>query len=127
MLTDREAFKVGFLKACADKGLDMAETHEVVKEALAAVKEADLQAILTKPYEATIDVAANAGKTIGNAGLWAGMVGPAVLGGLAGAGAASATDIDDTDVKVIKKQEIIDEYRRQIELLRARRKGLYTR
>jgi hypothetical protein len=55
------------------------------------------------------------------------LAGPAVLGGAAGYGMSRLTDIDDTDVDEIKKREIIDEYYRQIELLKSKRRGTYKR
>lgn len=131
MLTDKEAFKVGFLKRCADAGMDAKETLETVKTAKAFVKSAVLDIgvkdIAGPPWRAAWDVASTGAKTLGNWGLMGALAGPAVLGGAAGYGMSRLTDIDDTDVDEIKKREIIDEYYRQIELLKSKRRGTYKR
>ena len=65
------------------------------------------------------------GKGVGSAvdgyGLPLAIAAPPILGGLAGYGAAKATDIDDVDIDEVKERELADEYRRQTEkLLRQR-------
>jgi len=51
-------------------------------------------------------------------GTSAALFGPLALGGLAGYGVSKATDVDEEDVEDIKKQELIDEYKRQADRLR---------
>jgi hypothetical protein len=127
MLTEKELFKVGFLRKCADAGLTAEETAEVVKQALHTVKTADLTKLIEAPYQAGLDIVSNTGKSLGNLGLGAALFGPALLGGAAGYGLSRLTDVDDTDVSAIKQQELIDEYRRQTELLRGSRRGVFKR
>lgn len=127
MLTQREAFKVGFLRKCSEAGFTEEETVAAIKEATELVKKAALQDFLTKPYETGLGILGNVGSTAGQLGIGAAMLGPAALGASAGLGLASMGDVDDTDVQAIKKREIIDEYRRQVELLKGKRKGVYQR
>ena len=126
-MDDRQAFKIGFLRKCADAGLSIEETHEAVKEATTLVKTADIKDLLMKPYQAGIDVLADAGKTGVNFGMGAAALAPIVAGGGIGYGLSRLGDVDDTDVSAVKQQELIDEYHRQIELLNAKRRGVYKR
>lgn len=123
----RQAFKIGFLRKCADAGLSIEETKEAVKQAKELVKAADIRDLIMKPYQAGIDILTDAGKTGVNFGLGAAALAPIVAGGGIGYGLSRLTDVDDTDVKAIKQQELIDEYHRQIELLNAKRRGVYKR
>ena len=128
MLTKKQAFKVGFLRKCANAGMTPQETHEVVKEALVTVKEAAIPDIISKPIGYVADLARDVTKPIagglGTAGLAALLLGPPAIGGSLGWLASKAGDIDDTDVDTVKKREIIDEYRRQTERLRRKRKSI---
>lgn len=127
MLTPEDAFKVGFLRKCSEAGMSNEETLLAVKYATKLIKTAGLQDFITKPYDTALDVVGSTGKTLGGWGLGALAVGPAVAGGLGGLGLAHLEDIDDTDVDAIKRRELIDEYRRQVELLKSKRKGVYKR
>lgn len=130
MLDDREKFKVGFLRKCADAGLTIEETHAAVKKATAFVKQSAVDVlpdVLQEPYRQLMGAGGHVLKGMGDYGLSAALLAPAAAGGLAGYGLSRATDVDDTDVKAIKQQELIDEYRRQIQLLGAKRKGVYKR
>src|SRR5687767_11511103 len=113
MLTPREAFKVGFLRRCADAGMTAEETHYSVKQATAMLKSGIANELLMKPYQTTLDVAGGTAKSLGNLGIWGALIGPAAVGGAAGYGLSRLTDIDDTDVDAIKTRELIDEYHRQ--------------
>jgi hypothetical protein len=120
MLTEREAFKVGFLRKCADDGLTVGETADLAKTTAAQIKAAGIQDLLMKPYNTAMDVAGHGLQRLGTLGI-AGLIGgPALLGGAAGLGLSKLMDSDDTDVKTVKKQELIDEYRRQVRRLKAR-------
>jgi hypothetical protein len=130
MLDDRQAFKVGFLRKCADAGLTIEETHAVVKQATAMVKSSVVNVlpdVLQEPYKQLMGAGGHALRGMGDIGLTAAIAGPAVLGAGAGYLAGQVTDVDDTDVKALKQQELIDEYHRQIELLNAKRRGVYRR
>jgi len=121
MLTSRQAFKVGFLRKCANAGLTIEETRAVVKQALATVKSGGLTDMATKPLEVATDLGGSAMKTLGNLGVAGLMLAPPVAGGALGYLASRLTDIDDTDVAAVKQKEIIDEYRRQAANLRRKR------
>jgi hypothetical protein len=120
MLTERQAFKAGFLYKCADAGLTMDEAAALAKAAAAHIKTAGVQDLLMKPYNAAIDVAGQGLSRLGTLGIAGLVAGPALLGGAAGLGLSKLMDVDDTDVKSVKKQELIDEYRRQVRRLKAR-------
>ena len=122
MLSKRQAFKVGFMRKCANEGMTPEETHQVVREALSTVKEAGITDLLTKPYNTIVDVGGEALKGVGNAGLAGLALGPPIIGGALGLLAAKAGDIDTTDVNAVKKRELIDEYRRQTEILERKKR-----
>lgn len=113
-LTNREAFKVGFLARCV-------EARMTPEQMLSQVKQA--QVLLTK--HAFLDSIANGvagmGKSLASYAIPAALIAPPVLGGLAGYGLAKATDVDDTDVDEIKNREVIDEYKRQAAKLQRQR------
>lgn len=92
MLDARQSFKAGFLAGCAEEGLLPSESGPLVKAA-----------------EGWLDTAAS----LGGAGLLAAFAAPVVGGAGAGYAAAKLTDVDDTGVDDVKRQELIDEYRRQ--------------
>ena len=130
MLDDRQAFKVGFLRKCADAGLTIEETHEVVKQALSLVKESAvniLPDVLQEPYKQLWGAGGHALKSMADYGMTGALLAPGAIGAGAGLLAGHLTDVDDTDVKALKQQELIDEYHRQIELLNAKRRGVYKR
>lgn len=109
-MTSREAFKIGFLKRCAEDGLTLAQTKA------AADKAAELlEAYPGKPVkQALLDSAFSVGLPVA-------LGAPLVLGGGLGYALGRMTDIDDKDVEEAKTQELIDEYTRQTSLLGAAR------
>lgn len=123
MLTPRQAFKVGFLRQCANQGLTSEETHARVKQAVALVKSGDWSDVFTRPVNTAWDVAGSTAKGLGNIGLSAMLLGPPALGAAAGAAYTKMTDADQSDVDEVKKRELIAEYRRQVEKIRKRKKS----
>lgn len=127
----RQAFKLGFLRKCAELGLSPAEslaTVRQIQQQLAqplpgTVKQA-LTELLSRPLETAYDVGGHLLKNVGNVGLATMLAGPPLAGAAAGLGLAKITDIDDQDVEAVKKRELIDEYLRQAALLRRRRRPL---
>lgn len=104
-LSEREAFKVGFLARCAEDGMSR-------DEILGAVKQA------TEKVAGLIgDVGGLAGSAVSHAAPIA-LLAPPALGALAGLGLSRATDIDDGDVKEVKDREVIDAYRTEAAKLR---------
>jgi len=107
----RTAFKQGFIAHCIELGhTDPAAIRDIVK-----------QAFVTEAVNKVTNFATGAGKL----GLGLALAAPPIVGGVAGHLAAKATDVSDYDVEEAKKQEVIDEYRRQAE--RMRRSGLLRR
>ena len=115
MLSELESFKVGFINRCVEDGLS-------TEEALFRVKSASDQLDAVEKQAGFLGGMASGGadlaQYIGTKALLAGLVVPPVLGGLAGYSHAKLTDVDDDDVDDFKKQELIDEFKRQSEKLR---------
>jgi hypothetical protein len=115
MLNNRDAFKIGFLSRCVEEGLTLSETHGRVKEAMD--KLASLLDIPGKVAGGVLDAGKSLASTALGYGIPLALAGPPILGGLAGYGAAKLGDVDDTDVKEVKKRELIDELQQQTERL----------
>lgn len=115
MLSNKDAFKVGFLSRCVEEGLTLQEAHARVKVAL------DKLAFLSgvgKLVGSATDLLKPAVNATFQYGVPAMLAAPPILGGLAGYGLAKATDIDDADVDEVKKRELIEELNRQTQRLR---------
>lgn len=109
-MSPQEAFKIGFLLSCADRGLTPEATHALVKEGLA--KQAlGLGNVVGEMIEAPGRVLSAIGPTAINAGLLAGIGIPIAAGAGTGWAAAKLTD-DDSNVDEAKTDEILAEYQR---------------
>ena len=115
MLSELESFKVGFINRCVEDGLSTEEALFRVKSASDQLDAVEKQA---GTFGDIVGGGADLAQYIGNKALLAGLVVPPVLGGLAGYSHAKLTDVDDDDVDDFKKQELIDEFKRQSEKLR---------
>lgn len=115
MLTDKEAFKVGFLARCVHDGLTPDQMLARVKQASDMLEK---RAFIGGLLSGAAGAVGGAAKSIAGYGIPLALAAPPILGGLAGYGLAKATDIDDTDVDAIKNQELVEEYRRQAERLK---------
>lgn len=107
MLSERDAFKVGFLARCVEEGLTLQQAHSRVKEAR------DKLAGLTDLPGKALELAKPVVGAIAGYGLPALLAAPPIVGGVVGLTAAKMNDIDDTDVAEIKQRELTDEYARQ--------------
>lgn len=109
-MNSREAFASGFLLKCAEAGLD-----PYGEEVYTLLKTAFLDSILPKPITNFFSAASTRfGETVGNLGglaLVTGLVAPPVAGYAAGYAGAKATE-SEVDPEFLKKQELINEYRR---------------
>ena len=127
MLSPREAFKVGFLRRCANEGLTTEETHARIKQANELIKEAGIQDFLTRPYNTLWDVIGGVGKEVGTTAKNLALLGavglPIGAGFGAGYGLSKLTDIDEDDVEEAKKKELIREYKLQAAKVRNRNKS----
>lgn len=111
MLSDKDAFKVGFLARCIADGVPPSGILPLVKQA--QEKFAGLGGLIDKG----IGAAGTAAGAVAGWGVPLALLAPPALGAAAGYGLARATDIDDTDVDDVKDTELLDEYRRQTEQL----------
>jgi len=100
-LTAREAFKVGFVARCVEHGMTAQQMAGAVKAAM------DKLAL----FGAVGDAATALTQLVGSVGVPLALAAPPILGGIAGAGLAKATDVTDKDVADIKDREVIDTYR----------------
>lgn len=125
MLDKREAFKVAFLRHCANAGLTLGETHQAVKSALAATeKPTEKQAEGPWPWlqknipglgmasGLTSDLVTKGAPKLLGLGLMGAIGLPIAAGGMAGYGLAKAKGINDPDPDEIKAREKRDFYRR---------------
>jgi hypothetical protein len=115
VLNEREAFKVGFLARCAEHGMTRSEIRQAVKTAL------DKLASGSGILGGLASAAGHIGSSVANIGIPLALVAPPVLGGIGGAMAANATDINDTDVKDIQDKEVLDTYRQETAKLKRQR------
>lgn len=104
-LSDREAFKVGFLARCVEDGLDRDQMLQTVKQAADKLAGflGDIGGMASGAFHTAAPLA---------------LLAPPALGALAGAGLAKATDIDDADVDDVKDREVIDAYQTEAAKLR---------
>lgn len=117
----REAFKVGFLSRCVEEGLGPEQICQRIKS---ASEKLALFSDITGALKNVMDAGTGAAKT----GLPFLLAAPPIAGAAVGYAGAKATDLDDVDVTEIKKREVVEEYRRQIERLnRARQIREYRR
>ena len=124
MLNKRQAFKTAFLLCCAEAGLTMEETHELVKTAKVSLREKRAgwaEIVKAVPGLTTLSNAASGiiGNTTGAVAKslvplgMAGAIGiPLAVGGAVGYGAAKLRDINDRDPDEIKMEETRDALRR---------------
>jgi len=128
MLTKREAFKAAFLLRCAELGLTMNETHQLVKTARARLREKraagegwwasalgnlpGLQTFASGTSSAVSGLTSALARTAVGLGA-AGLLGlPLLVGGVGGMAAAKAHDLNDRDPEEIKLEEKKDALRR---------------
>jgi len=130
MLSERDAFKVGFLSRCVEEGIAPEDIGAYVEKAAAALdgvaapmelarKQAGLLSDVMKVPGALVDtvsrVAAPIISTIGNWGIPAAIVGPPAAGAAVGHLMSRMGDVSDEDVEAIRVKELINEYRLQSE------------
>jgi len=101
-MSPQEGFKIGFLLACADRGLDAEEAHGLVKRAFAG-----LDSVLDLPGRALSAL----GPTAAQTAILAGVGLPIAAGAGTGWAAAKLTD-DDSNVEEAKTDEVLAEYQR---------------
>jgi hypothetical protein len=126
MLTPQEAFKFGFLARCVEERLapeDMLAAVKVANDMLE--KRANIFPAVGAAVSGgfglgtkALDVARTAGESAMTYGAPLALFGPPAAGAAAGYGLAKLTDIDDTDVDEVKRQETIDELKLQADRLR---------
>jgi hypothetical protein len=119
-LTEKEAFKLGFLTHCADQGMNIEETRLAIRQTHAQLKQAGIGDFIGSAAGG----AKNLVKGILSKGLSLGvptlLAAPPLIGAGIGLAAAKATE-EDMDPEEAKKQELLAEYQRAISLAHSRR------
>lgn len=123
MLTEREQFKVAFLRECAERGLTFEETHQVIKQALEKQAVDPLGAI----GRAAGGVASAGGSILGRllglggrAALTTAVLAPVALGATTGYMLGSNSGASDEDIAEEKQRELTDAYRLAADRARSR-------
>jgi hypothetical protein len=131
-LTHEQAFKVGFLKKCAEDGLTLEETKQRVKFAVRALKERGEKTAVWPLITGAGGLAVGGASRLGSAALSAapslmstlgtlGIVAPIIAGAGTGYLAAKGTNPDGKGaVEDAKQDEITGEYERLAEEARRR-------
>jgi|TARA_R110002051_G_scaffold213338_2_gene278291 hypothetical protein len=124
MLSSQEAFKLGFLSNCVEKGLSIEQMRAEVKQASdqldSMVKQAipDLSGYFAPIAGPIVDDAGDVVKSMSNIAMAGLLLGPPAVGAAGGVLHSRLSDIDEEDVDDVKKRELVDEYQRQAKRLR---------
>lgn len=118
MLSPQEAFKLGFLSNCVEKGLSIEQMREEVKKASDQLVDVEKRAFLEPERAALWDDLGDLLKDVGRIGMGGLILGPPAIGAAGGILHSRLSDVDDEDVEDVKKREVADEYRRQAQRLR---------
>ena len=122
MLSSQEAFKLGFLSNCVEKGLSIEQMRAEVKKAsdeLSSIeKKALVDGFLAPERGAFWDDFGDLLKDVGRIGMGGLILGPPAVGAGAGILHSRLSDVDEEEVEDIKKRELVDEYHRQAERLK---------
>jgi len=116
----QEAFKLGFLARCVEEGLSPEQTHNLAKQAADCFSKQAFIDFFRNPLKATTDTAKSTIDLVKSTVPLAmmGLAAPPAIGGLAAYLSNKATDVDDdAAVEDVKKQELIDTYRRMSQQL----------
>ena len=112
-LNDRQRFKAAFIARCIEHGVT--DPDEIVGK----VKEAREK--LAFIGQGAVGAGINTLGDFSMLGLGAAAIAPPALGYLAGSALGRSKNLNDIDVEEVKKQELIDELRRNTERLRRHR------
>jgi hypothetical protein len=123
MLSSQEAFKLGFLSNCVEKGLSIEQMRAEVKQASdqmdSMVKQADWGSGYFAPLaQPIVDDAGDVVKNMSNIAMASLLLAPPAIGAAGGILHSRLSDIDEEDVEDVKKRELVDEYQRQAKRLR---------
>jgi hypothetical protein len=115
MRSAQEAFKLGFLSNCVESGLSIGEMRSRVKTAMDSLDSFEKRALAgEQTITKLLEILGEGSKYALGALAFA----PPAIGAAGGIMASKLTDVDDEDVADVKKEELIDEYRRQAQKLR---------
>jgi hypothetical protein len=120
-LTNRQAFKFGFLLQCASEGLSVEETRERIKEAAVALGKMEksgqgIGAAIGSLGRGAMGLGGGALRLLTSLG-WLGM-GVGGLAGLGGGYTLGKMTEKETDPEEVKRQELIAAYQQEADRLR---------
>lgn len=116
-MTPRESFKAAFIARCVEEG---ATTPSAIMEKIEKVA-GWLDRILGAG-KSILGVGKDAVKTVGSVAVPVALAAPPIAGLIGGHVLGRATDYNDVDVKELQRQELIEEMRRQAEMLSHKRR-----
>lgn len=126
-LSKQQTFKYGFLLYCAENGLSLSETHQLVKNAIVQIQDSKMTKQANPLLAALLSGGVAAGKTItdlgtkglsmlpglASTGAAIGIGAPLAAGAGTGYLAAKLTNSNKADaLEEVKQDEILDEYER---------------
>jgi hypothetical protein len=118
-LTNREAFKFGFLQKCALAGLS---DEDIISLATKLAEEIEKRAGVVGSTISGVSRLASSGlSTLGSYAIPAALLAPPAAGALGGYGLAKLMDSRDIDADEIKNRELAEEYERQAQRIRKRK------
>ena len=118
-MTNKEAFKIGFLMKCAEEGLTPSQVEERITQKVEMIKKAENVAMVKKAdpdSRGLVGTGYDALKTILGKAWPLAVAAPWVVGGVGGYALSKAQD-DIYSVEEAKKREEIAEYYRAIDQL----------
>jgi hypothetical protein len=107
-LNARQAFKAGFIARCIEDGVPTDQIAQRAKQAM------DKMAVVGE----ALNMVRSLGSHLLSTGVPLALAVPPAIGAIGGVALSKATDIDDTEIRDIKDQEVINEYKRQSAKLR---------
>jgi len=118
-MTEKEAFKIGFLLKCAEDGLTVEQVESRIQQRASLFKK---EAGPWDTFTSILSRGVDAAGAVADKAFWPAVIAPPLLG-IAGAYGLSRAQDDTYDVDEAKKREEIAAYRRAIDQLnRSRRK-----
>ena len=117
MLDERQQFKAAFIARCIEHGVT--EPADIA----AAAREGHEKIALLGGLGHAAGSAIDAVKGLGGVALGGLAIAPPLAGFLAGNALGNAGNLNDIDAEEVRRKEKIEEYRKQIERLRRRRRS----
>lgn len=117
-MNDRQIFKAAFISECINQGITSpAAIEKHAAELILKAKGLEKQSTIS-------DLVGGAVQKVFDYGMPVAIATPPIIGGLIGATAGKLNDMDEVDVEQAKKEELIEELRRQTDRIAQRRSAI---